>query len=312
MFLNGCPAAEERKGREPMTPSRLRLVLLVAVVAMLMIFSVPSMAAPVFLDNYVSDFAAYDYNTAAYATGSYNYTGCGPTTGAMIMNYFQNHFGATGLMEAGGGLATAQTLHGAAYMRTGLDGALDGFGSVYNIEPAMEGYAASKGYDVDAMIHVSPGYTSPDPGWDAYGPFGTSWTNDADYFATDGTNWWIDDTKFYDFMSTRLLAGTPIFLTVDSDGDGGGDHWVPMVGVDVGTYYYYNTWDMTLQSASVAYIAEYTAGQGNWGISLARTITFEGGDGNGDGGVIPEPGTLVLFGSGLAALAASRKRSKKS
>jgi len=114
-----------------------------------------------------------------------------------------------------------------------------------------------------------------------------------------------------------LTAGIPIFLTVDSDGNGSGDHWVPLVGIDLvnslGTYYYYDTYDTTLHSAAVKYVGE--GGDTRWAISLARTVTFNGGPGpggdGGNGGSVPEPGTLVLFASGLAALAAFARRSRK-
>ena len=264
----------------------------------------------VWLADYQTHFTAYDYNTYDYDPApAYHYVGCGPTTGAMILNYFQNHFSATGLMEAGGGLATAQTLHGAAYMRTGLDGAADGFGSPYNIEPGMEGYATSKGHTIDAVIHSS---TTVDPGdatWGAYGPYGSSWNNDGIFWEYTGSVWGINDAQFYDYTATRLAAGTPIFLTVDSDGDGGGDHWIPMVGVELGVYYYYNTWDLTLHSATVASAYE---GYQTFSITGVRTVEYVSGPGGGgDEEPIPEPGTLVLFGSGLAGLAGLRLRFRK-
>jgi len=271
----------------------------------------PSQAATVYLKDYATNFQAYDFNTGSYYTAGLGYVGCGPTTAAMILNYFTNQFGAAGLMEAGGGLATANTLHGpgdhlGAYMQTGTDG----FGSVYRIEPGIEGYATGKGYDVDALIHVSPTYDVGNPdGWNAYGPFGSSWTNDGDFWQTDGTNWWIDDTKFYNFVSAELLAGVAIFLTVDSDGDGGGDHWVPLVGVSETDYYYYNTYDTTLHQAAIKYVGE--GGGTQWAISLLRTIAFNGGSGPGGDGTVPEPGTLGLLLTGLAAMVGLRRRSAK-
>ena len=150
-----------------MKHSRRTLALWLAA-SVLVFFAVqPAFAVPTYLANYSTQFTAYDYNTATYWTPTYGYVGCGPTTGAMILNYLQNHFGVTGLMESGSGLNTANTLHGSAYMQTGTNG----LGSVYRIEPGMEGYASDEGFDVDVVMHVSPTYTAPNGTWDAYGPY---------------------------------------------------------------------------------------------------------------------------------------------
>jgi len=219
-------------------------------------------AGVVQLSNF-TDFSAYPYNTATYALsvpGTDLFMGCGPTTGAMILGYF-DHQGAASLLTpptpAGvdEGVATAVALRGAAYMQTGTAfGASDGFGSIYRIKPGLENYASDRGHEVDVMIHAWDGYDptndpAPDPDgsdWlNSYGVYDDAWNNDGDFWDYTGGAWTIDDSDFYTFTAAKLLAGIPIFLTIDQDATSdGGDHWVPMVAVDdTGGNYQYGYYD---------------------------------------------------------------------
>jgi hypothetical protein len=231
-------------------------------------------AAPIGIIDFAK-FPAYPYNTAAYMVGG-AYVGCGPTTGAMIFAYFQHHFGLTGLLTNPGagvneGLNTAWALHGASYMNTGNDG----FGSVYDIKPGLENYAADRGFQVKVMAHAA---TDEDPltSWyNDYGPYGVAWTNDGNFWLHPGGVWNIDPNLFCDFVGAKLSQGIPIFLTVDSAPPEGGDHWIPLVGYDkaAGRYYYYNTYDTTLRNAPIAYY-ERTPGSGDYAISFVRTVEY--------------------------------------
>jgi hypothetical protein len=234
-----------------------------------------AVSAPEYIAHFAS-FPAYPYNTSAYKLGG-AFVGCGPTTGAMMFGYFQAAYSLTDLLTSPGtgvdkGLNTAWALHGAAYMNTGADG----FGNVLNIKPGLVNYAAAKGYTVKVLIHVSPTYTSPNATFDAYGPFGDAWTNDASFFQqkADGS-WKIDPASFCDFLEPNLDAGIPIFLTIDSDGNGGGDHWVALVGFDraTGKYAFYNTYSTTLQWADIYYVIDSSGHKVN-SISYVRTVAL--------------------------------------
>jgi len=207
-----------------------------------------------------ASFPAYPYNTAAYKQNN-ALVGCGPTTGAMMFGYFQAVYSLTDLLTNPGtgvdkGLNTAWALHGSSYMQTQSDG----FGNVNRIKPGLEGYATSKGYRVQVTIHVSPTYSAQNPdGWNDYGSFGDAWTNDGNYMIKNADNTWrIDTDLFCNFLSANLSQGIPIFLTIDSDGNGGGDHWVALVGFNRTTkqYAFYNTYDTLLHWANIYYVAD--------------------------------------------------------
>ncbi|MBN2355618.1 choice-of-anchor D domain-containing protein [candidate division KSB1 bacterium] len=241
-----------------------------------------SFAAAVYIKNY-SDFPAYPYNTSSYKQNN-RYVGCGPTTGAMMFGYFDHIYSLSpGLLTSpvsgvNEGLQTAWALHGSQYMNTGADG----FGSVYNIEPGMENYALSRGYYVKVMIHVSPTYnnpTAPEADWlNDYGPYGESWNNDGTFWIknADGT-YNIDATKFCDFVDPKLAAGVPIFLTIDTNYDKNGDHWVALVGYDRSTlrYYFYDTYSTTIKSAEIHYCAAPGTAKAN-AISFLRSVSYIG------------------------------------
>ncbi|MBN2441397.1 MAG: hypothetical protein JXJ04_08620 [Spirochaetales bacterium] len=232
------------------------------------------------------DFPGYPYNTDEYSGITYRYVGCGPTTGAMILGYFYNVHGLENLLTppvpsgADQGLATAKALRSAQYMDTNSDG----FGLPGNIEKGIENYVDDRNilYDVDVMFHVSPIYGPDSAHWnETYGPYGESWTNDADFFQTDiNDDWYIDPRAFYDWSATKLRAGIPVFLSIDYNHTEGGDHWVPMVGVGIDendeiVYYYYNTFDEEIHFAPVAYY-QTTNGGGDSAIETVRTISLKG------------------------------------
>jgi PKD repeat protein len=243
-------------------------------------------AAPVYID-VLTDFPAYPYNTLAYMKGG-AYVGCGPTTGAMILGYFEHHFGATGLLKnpvAGvdEGLETAWELHN--YMNTGADG----FGSPQYIKPGMEDYAEDRGYEIKVMVHYEIGIDPADVNTAWYDGYGDGWTDDVDWWIDlAGDKYEIDDDKFCDYVEAKLAAGIGVWLSVDPGKEdppdsgvyvplGSADHWIPCVGVDkdAGTYYLYNTWDSSIHSAEIASVGAL-GGSSILAIGFLRTVTYIG------------------------------------
>jgi hypothetical protein len=231
--------------------------------------------------DYLADFSlfpAYAYNTVAYLQGG-AYVGCGPTTGAMMFGYFQERHSLTGLLTSPGtgantGLNTAWALHGQSYMKTGNNG----FGDVTYIEPGLEQYAADMGFTLKVTIHASSWYSDPasaDAAWlNAYGPYGDAWMNDGAFWIRNANGTWtIDPDLFCDFMAMCLGQGVPVFLTIDTNADGGGDHWVPLVGYDRAAkkYAFYNTYDTALHWADIYYMGDPAGKRAN-SISMVRTV----------------------------------------
>ncbi|MGB8317538.1 MAG: Ser-Thr-rich GPI-anchored membrane family protein, partial [Ignavibacteriaceae bacterium] len=170
------------------------------------------------------------------------------------------------------GLNTAWILHSSSYMKT----LSTGYGNVYDIEPGLEGYAADRGYKIDLMIHASPMYDPSSTEFQDYGPYGTSWLNDGIFWTNSNGVWGIDANKFCDFVSEKLAAGIAIFLTIDTDMDGQGDHWVPMIGYDRSTskYAYYDTYSTTVKWADIYYCG--STPRKNNSISYVRTVEYIG------------------------------------
>ncbi|MBN2011567.1 T9SS type A sorting domain-containing protein [candidate division KSB1 bacterium] len=247
---------------------------------LLLVFSINASlsGAAVYIKNF-SSFPAYPYNTSEYKKYG-AFVGCGPTTGAMIFGYFQHVnglSGSTGLLTNPGsgeseGLNTAWALHGSTYMNTDSDG----FGSAYDIEPGLENYATLRGYKVEVLIHVPDWYSPSSKDFDNYGPYGTSWMNDGIFWSKSGDGWDINASKFCDFADAKLAAGVPIFLAIDTDLSGGGDHWVAMVGYNRSTmkYAFYDTYSTELKWADIYYCMK-TPHKDN-AISYVRTVEYKG------------------------------------
>lgn len=247
---------------------------------------------------YIGDVIGYGYNSAAYMSGG-RYVGCGPTSGAMILDTYDNRLATPGDL-VGDPLSTAWDLH-YNYMNTNAAG----FGAPADFHYGLEDYAFDQGYLLDAVIHVEPTSYLP-ANWPEY-VAGDDLITDATFWNT--STWDIIDNAFLNFIKPEIDAGDPIMLTVDSDSNGGTDHWLVCVGYDLeaGQWAGYNTWDNILHWYDVesAFIAGNTMGVG-----YVRTFDFLGAIDNGEV-TVPEPTTMLLLGLGLMGLAGVRRQIQK-
>ena len=235
----------------------------------------------------LSTVPAYAYNVSPAPDGQIGIIGCGPTTGAMILGTYW------ALQPSP--LAAAREMGAPEYMNTNAAG----YGSSLDFQMGLEEYALDQGYLVDAVVHVEPTSFNA-ANWVGYAE-GADLAKDATFWNT--STWDINDSAFLAFLQVEIDAGRPVSITVDSNGDGGTDHWMVGVGYDLqtGQWAGYDTWHSTLQWYDVesAFIA------GNpMGIGFIRTFEFQGATGGG-GTTVPDAGSsMLLMGIALAGLRA--------
>jgi hypothetical protein len=250
-----------------------KLVLLLLIFTVICLPAINASATPVVL----SDIPAYNW-----------YHGCGPTAAASILGYYDLS-GYDFLFDVSG---------------------WDDVKLTSNVKDEISSPAHNAKYD------PHPDAAGPDPPDTSIAdffhtsedqPYGWSYLRDADdafreYASYRGYNDWdswnesLRSGNFtWDDLTNEIDDGRPIMFLIDTDGNGGTDHFVPVFGYDDQTMEYacYSTWS---EDEDIRW--ELFRGMGNpWGIGYATFVV------PGTPDAVPEPATLLFFSMGVMGCA---------
>lgn len=217
--------------------------------------------------------------------------GCAPTTAAIILGYWDLHgydslFDASGWGSSSGTNYTVNVLKHiddlADRMETSTGDLPQGWTYIDKIRPGIEGYTASRGYTGTSAFQVN------------------------DILAKGGAE------TLWDAYMYEIKRGNPVFLLVDSDKDGGVDHAVAGIG-----YGMKNGQNLFASYYSLSEDEKDTSIQ--WFEFLPMAIDRSFGLYNQMITVhppgltpTPEPATILLFASGITAIAGLSRRRKAS
>nr|WP_321400535.1 C39 family peptidase [uncultured Desulfobacter sp.] len=218
----------------------------------------------------------------------YWYHGCGPTAAASIFGYYDLS-GYDSLFDASG---------------------WDEVKLTSNVKDEISSPAHNAKYD------PHPDAVGPDPPDTSIAdffhtsenqPYGWSYLSEADdafreYASYRGYDDWAAWNESFsrgeftwDDFTNEIDNGRPMMFLIDTDGNGGTDHFVPVFGYNDQTMEYacYTTW-----SESEVISWRSFRGMGNsWGIGYATFVVPGAAD------TVPEPATILCFSMGLIGFA---------
>ena len=190
--------------------------------------------------------------------------GCGPTAAGMIIGYWDGN----GFPDLVPGDASTQTA--AADEMIASEGPASNysdyclpFDSYPNMEPDLSELPVGDEHADECVadyMHTSQSYHSNYYGWSWYSSVGPAMEGyvlqrlGGEGYVMASANWRMAPYGPLTWSAYRAAIdmGWPMVLLVDSDGNGGTDHFITAVGYDedggTQTYIAYNTWDTSLHS----------------------------------------------------------------
>jgi len=176
------------------------------------------------------------------------YRGCGPTSAGMIVGYWDgNGFGDLVVGDASDTTGNLDNIHD---MIASPEHYADYGDPSLNPDLSELGGAHENNCVADFM-RTSQSYYSMSYGWSLFNYADNGLYEYAQYRGySDATAWneaWYSDT-LWDNIVADIDAGYPVMLLVDTNGDGGSDHFIPAIGYNDTTMQYaaYNTYDTTV------------------------------------------------------------------
>jgi hypothetical protein len=226
------------------------------------------------------------------------YHGCGPTAAASILGYYDMH-GYDNLFDASGWEDVSLTKNVKDEISSPEHNAK------YDRDPNIASLPDPQDTSIADFFHTSE--TLP-YGWSYLSSADNAFTEYAAYRGYDDWSAW--NSGFSRFSFTDLMYeidnNSPLMFLVDTDGNGRTDHFVPIFGYNDATMQYacYTTWS---EGEDIRW-HDYQSMGNRWGVGYATIVRTGIPD---TPAPIPEPATMLLFGTGLAALAGYRKRQAK-
>lgn len=235
---------------------------------------------------------------------TYNwYNGCGPTALGMAVGYWNLH-GFSNLVAGD-----------SSWQSTAANNMISSTGN-YNdyclpiedsgvLLPDKSELPADQRHADDSIadfMHTSQSRYGNSYGWSWYSDIGPAFTEYAKYRSGNylGT---YEEHAFWGDLNFSLYckeidANRPVVLLVDSDGDGGTDHFITAIGYSAdGKFCYYNTWDSSQHWATFTQMSYGHA----WGIYGATFLNIK---------QVPEPGSLLVLIFGLTTAGGLARRRK--
>jgi hypothetical protein len=196
------------------------------------------------------------------------YHGCGPTAGGSLIGYWDQH-GYEGLFDASGWSEVKLTYNVADQISSPAHNAK------YDPNPDDPSLPVPPDTSIADFMHTSEG--TLDMGWSYVSDMAPGLAGYADFRGAD-----FDSTTYsaisgfgWSDLVQSIDEGHPLLFTVDSDGNGGVDHFIPVFGYEDrgadGRFYGFNT---TWQEAEDVAWEEFvpTSPGEPWGVGFVTTF----------------------------------------